>query len=150
MPLKPSSRNRPQPLLQTPLAMLAVLKAPSPPPPLSIQAAADGLCLTTGPLRFTGCAGADLWAAEPLGSVLRLQSGPVKLWQPLSADGEGLGRLCLDQRCFRCVHRGNGNLGKPGLCFNGHEEVHATRRPPSSPPSRPPRPNPGPTSTRPP
>ena len=108
-------------------AMLAVLKAPSPPPPLSIQAAADGLCLTTGPLRFTGCAGADLWAAEPLGSALRLQSGPVKLWQPLSADGEGPGRLCLDQRCFRCVHRGNGNLGKPGFCFKGHEEVRSTR-----------------------
>ena len=107
--------------------MLAVLRAPSPPPPLSIQAAADGLCLTTGPLRFTGCAGADLWAAEPLGSALRLQSGPVKLWQPLSADGEGPGRLCLDQRCFRCVHRGNGNLGKPGFCFKGHEEVRSTR-----------------------
>jgi len=102
-----------------------VRAAPPPPPPLSIQAAADGLCLTTGPLRFTACAGADLWAAESYGSVLRLQSGPVTLWQPLSAEDEGPNRLCVDQRCIRCVHRGNGNRGKTGFCFKGHEEVHA-------------------------
>ena len=107
--------------------MLAVRAAPPPPPPLSIQAAADGLCLTTGPLRFAACAGADLWAAEPYGSVLRLQSGPVTLWQPLSAEDEGPERLCVDQRCIRCVHRGNGNRGKTGFCFKGHEEVRSTR-----------------------
>lgn len=106
--------------------MLAVRAAPPPPPPLIIQAAADGLCLTTGPLRFTACAGADLWAAESHGSILRLQSGPVKLWQPLSAGDEGDGRLCVDQRCIRCVHRGNGNRGKTGFCFKGHEEVRST------------------------
>lgn len=145
--------------------MLAVRAAPPPPPPLSIQAEADGLCLTTGPLRFTACAGADLWAAESYGSVLRLQSGAVKLWQPLSATDEADGRLCVDQRCIRCVHRGNGNRGKTGFCFQGHELVRfdlsclavaaasahpATRRPPSSPPSHPLRPAPRPPSTRPP
>jgi len=76
-------------------------------------------------LRFTACAGADLWAAESYGSVLRLQSGAVKLWQPLSATDEADGRLCCDQRCIRCVHRGNGNRGKTGFCFQGHELVHA-------------------------
>ena len=119
--------------------MLAVRAAPPPPPPLSIQAEADGLCLTTGPLRFTACAGADLWAAESYGSVLRLQSGAVKLWQPLSAIDEADGRLCVDQRCIRCVHRGNGNRGKTGFCFQGHELVRLTSaawpwlRPPRTP-----------------
>jgi len=104
--------------------MLATYTPPAP-PPLNIRAAADGLCLTTGPLRFTACAGADLWAAEPSGSVLKLQSGAVKLWQPLSDTGEAPARLCVDQQCLRCIHRGNGNLGSTGWCFKGHELVHA-------------------------
>ena len=102
--------------------MLATYTPPAP-PPLNIRAAADGLCLTTGPLRFTACAGADLWAAEPSGSVLKLQSGAVKLWQPLSDTGEAPARLCVDQQCLRCIHRGNGNLGSTGWCFKGHELV---------------------------
>ena len=71
------------------------------------------------------------WSAEPLGSALRLQSGPVKLWQPLSADGEG--RSALPRPALLpCVHRGSRNLGKPGFCFKGHEEVRRLGRLPAA------------------
>ena len=58
-----------------------------------IRAAADELCLVTGPLRFTACTKySDLWAAQQLEDKLLLTNGPVKLWQAGTAPRQDASR----------------------------------------------------------
>lgn len=89
-----------------------------------IRAAADELCLVTGPLRFTACTKySDLWAAQQLEDKLLLTNGPVKLWQAGTEPADASTRLCIDKLCIRCLSRGNANRANPGLCLQGHEPV---------------------------
>lgn len=97
----------------------------------SLRSSADGLCLTTSPLRFAPCTASMVWEPALKDGELSLISGASKLRAKDGTRG-AVTRLCTDRFCVRCIGRGNGNSAKFGLCASGGEQVRDRRLVPPS------------------